>query len=461
MATEDLNKINKQKDTTDSIVEDFFDNAEVFEKNNANAEDIQPLDDNVSEEDISSELLKGEKEKANISNKLDVNSNVLKSTAQNNPQNKFEETLDGLIADSNINSSENKINTYTPFLEEFNAMSVVNRGTTSDFIVDDMKKQLELEAEIEKKNRKKTFLIPKYELENFISDNPGLAIYSKKTNENSEENSQDEIQSIDSSSIIANDLDGLKDDELIEISVPIGKREEFNKRNKHKNITDENIDDLDNFSASNEANDNYDDEDFYISDEEIDKKREKEKLINTLQGIQDAIEQFNDENEYHNPDDLFKMFLQDNFQDYLISKKISGNHKVRFSDKVIAKKFVEESNQQIEVADLLHSSGSEVKKTSVLIHRDDDMEIESIEILCKCGERTVIKFAQVENMDEKNLNDSDAVYSQTNGTEIVVDTLDVTPINYLKEEIRNEEQIADELSDEDIEELENDDYDDD
>jgi hypothetical protein len=415
----------------------------------------------VSAEDISSELLKGENGEINVSNALDSTSNVLKSTAQNNPQNKFEETLDGLIANSNINPLEDRINTYSPFLEEFDAVSIVNRGTTSDFIVDDMKKQFELEAEIEKKNRKKTFLIPKYELENFISDNPGLAIYSKKTNENAEENSQNEMQSIDSSSIIANDLDGLKDDELIEISVPIGKRDEFNKRSKHKNITDKEIDNLDDINDSNDDNDNYDDEDFYISDEEIDKKREKEKLINTLQGIQDAIEQFNDENEYHNPDDLFKMFLQDNFQDYLISKKISGNHKIRFSDKVIAKEFVEESHQQIEVADLLHSSGLEVKKTSVLIHRDDDMEIESIEILCKCGEKTVIKFAQVENMEEESLNDSDSVYSQTNGTEIVVDTLDVAPINYLEEELMSEEQIADELSEEDIEELENDNFADD
>jgi len=81
----------------------------------------------------------------------------------------------------------------------------------------------------------------------------------------------------------------------------------------------------------------------------------------------------------------------ENFQDFLIYKNLAGN-KSSFSDKNrIPKENIHYSGKtvEIEVDNKFHSKHSS-EQTGIILQRDESNTIKRIEIICSCGERTVI-----------------------------------------------------------------------
>lgn len=339
---------------------------------------------------------------------------------------------------ANINLS----NVKNPFFEVFDSKSIVNRGNISDFIIEDLLKiKQEQEAE-EKKKRNETYYIAKQELEQILNDNPGIKFYRKDSEGNIEKLSENEIFNTNAFANVADsknfenlkttdDSAELNENELIEIVIPTTPKNDsqqiFNEEDIGENISNENND------GEYERYNNYDgdeDEDtYYLSAEEVEKQQQKKELQEKLKGIQDAIASMDVKNEYRSPEEVFSEFLQENFRDYLLAKKITGNNPLKYSDKVIAQEIIEQTNKSVEIADFTHSSDV-TKKTSILINRDDEMDIESIEILCKCGEKTVMKFDAVEGLDSSDIDALESSITAPTNTQIIIDTLGIAPLDY-------------------------------
>ena len=357
----------------------------------------------------------------------------------------FEESnlVDGIVAsdieDSQefVNDFENETSSVTvdpnnPFYEVFNRTAIVNRAKHSDFIVEDFEKIRQEQAEDEKKNKKETYYIAKQELEHLLADNPGIKFYKKDSEGNIEEAAENENIDFEKLNLFTNDLEGIPEDELIGIAIPVGKKVEAPPQIEKIEENENNDSEQPHIHHHNEydgGDDGESEEDvYYLPEEEQEEKRQKEELRERLKGVQSAIDAMTEKIDYRTSDEIFAEFLQENFQDYLLAKKITGNNQVRFTDKVIDKDVVEETHKSVEITDLTHSDIT--TKTSILVNRDDDMEIESIEIICKCGEKTVIKFDEVENFDAANVDDLNGAIIDPTNTKIVIDSLSVAPLDY-------------------------------
>lgn len=80
------------------------------------------------------------------------------------------------------------------------------------------------------------------------------------------------------------------------------------------------------------------------------------------------------------------------FLDYLVLPKISGtNSKVPHS-KRLPSEYVQLRGDKIEISDDPDVSTHLQKPATVVVNRDELGEVESIEVVCRCGERTYIKF---------------------------------------------------------------------
>lgn len=82
---------------------------------------------------------------------------------------------------------------------------------------------------------------------------------------------------------------------------------------------------------------------------------------------------------------------RDSFQDYLKLPKISGRERKYESGKHIPAEAIKERLKKIEIIDD-PVDNHQHDKTLVEINRDENGEIESIVIYCKCGEKTMIEF---------------------------------------------------------------------
>jgi len=135
-------------------------------------------------------------------------------------------------------------------------------------------------------------------------------------------------------------------------------------------------------------------------DEDINKKSKK----NSKEVDIDALLKYSEEdylnrkfkNEYSNdnfeitPTDE-ELLLKKNFKDFLILPSISGKLSGIANSNRIPSENVKQVTGFIEISDEIsdeanHNSGN----STMLINRNSRNEITSIEILCKCGERTVI-----------------------------------------------------------------------
>jgi hypothetical protein len=355
------------------------------------------------------------------------------------------------VVDYTLGTFDKSIDPNNPFYETFNAKSIVNRGETTDFIVEDLQKVRYEQAEAEKRNRNESYYVSKQELEHILNENPGIKFYKKDSEGNVEKVSESDTIDFENLKLFANDLEGLSGDELIEIAIPVGKKIVSTPQPTTESDTEqkeETPESKPQYDGNDDLYDGDNDDDvYYLSEEDLEKKRQKEELRERLKGIQDAIDAMNAKNAYKNPNEVFSEFLQDNFKDYLLAKKITGNNHTRFSDKIIDKEIIEDSHKSVEITDFAHSHNIS-NKTSILINRDDNMEIESIEIICKCGERTAIRFDEVENFATTKIEDLDTSIEDPANTKIIIDSLAVTPMDYLAENQKLKEEYKEFVAEE-------------
>ncbi|MGI6370312.1 MAG: hypothetical protein GX372_01820 [Ignavibacteria bacterium] len=284
------------------------------------------------------------------------------------------------------------------FEEEFPVENVVNREKPAD--IDDEKDNKEEEIQ--------SLYISKKDLSSILETNPDLIIQKKDA-------SGDFIE------LLAKNLSKRKllenEDDFIEIAIPVNK----------KNIED----DEDNYAYDDEDEEQYyfDEEtgDYHqISKEELAEVDRKKKLRDKLTALSEKFE----EKKYQlDPDTVRVQQLKEGFSDYINVPKVSGNKQRNYSDRYIPSDSIKEDVSKIEFADLeLNVRNKEMKKTSILINRNEKSEIESIEVLCRCNEKTIIKFDVGED-------DIDEVSKFTDKTVLVVDTiLDNETEKELKEE---------------------------
>ena len=83
---------------------------------------------------------------------------------------------------------------------------------------------------------------------------------------------------------------------------------------------------------------------------------------------------------------------QKTFIDYVKSPRISGDHTKRTSNNLYPSEYIEHNSETVEILDTPNFSGLERENSMIEINRDNDGEIVSIIVYCKCGEKTVIKL---------------------------------------------------------------------
>jgi hypothetical protein len=380
---------------------------------------------------------------------MDIDNNAESNNAENNEKeliasepvsnqtaftNPFTEEFDdkdvirGISVEESDDSAEG-IDFEKPFADEFDPKDIVNRGISSDYIVDDMLRLKEEQERIER--NKMHYYMSKKELDSLINDNPRMKIFQK--------NEKDELIEIEVEvdnvlqNLISKSIDA--ENELIEITVPMGNREALS---GNKKTTTEKQEDTTNTSeiapkTNTDGGDYYqhnisedDEEVYYMSEEEMEEKRRKERMQETLKAVQDVIDALAEKGKYVDPEILYEKFLQETFNDYLLAKKISGTNKVKYADKIVAQEDIKSDTKQVEISDAHATNISTGEKTSMLINRDEELNIESIEVYCKCGEKTIIRFIEQEGLDVTD--ETTRQIESKSLTDIVVDTIDVMPI---------------------------------
>ncbi len=86
------------------------------------------------------------------------------------------------------------------------------------------------------------------------------------------------------------------------------------------------------------------------------------------------------------------------FKDFLILKRISGELKRKHKTDLIPKDIVQESGETVIIE--IPPEEEEHENTKLLVHRNDDQEIEKIELVCSCGKKHIIKFLYEENSEK-------------------------------------------------------------
>lgn len=123
------------------------------------------------------------------------------------------------------------------------------------------------------------------------------------------------------------------------------------------------------------------------------------------------------------PEEEIEQYLLENFRDFMALPKVSGTFTKSIEHNLIPKDIVYKTGKTIEIADNLAVSKEDLHNTSVIINRDEAGELESLEVICKCGERTMIKFDYITSHDlEKNL------------TEIEDEPIKPIPLDQLKQD---------------------------
>jgi hypothetical protein len=104
------------------------------------------------------------------------------------------------------------------------------------------------------------------------------------------------------------------------------------------------------------------------------------------------------EQEYYDDFEKFTFEFRDEelkykFKDYLIHKEISGTKRGYPHGTYIPSDMVEDTGKVVEVSrEEQPEKQEDHDKNSILIHRNTDNEIESIEIICSCGKQTIVKL---------------------------------------------------------------------
>ncbi|MBK9249025.1 MAG: hypothetical protein IPM69_13145 [Ignavibacteria bacterium] len=79
------------------------------------------------------------------------------------------------------------------------------------------------------------------------------------------------------------------------------------------------------------------------------------------------------------------------FRDFLVVREIAGTVKgIPYSSRIPAELLVD-TGGKVEISKPLADEIGEHNPT-VMVHRSDDNEIESIEVICTCGKKVFVKF---------------------------------------------------------------------
>ncbi len=90
------------------------------------------------------------------------------------------------------------------------------------------------------------------------------------------------------------------------------------------------------------------------------------------------------------PEDRQEVLIR-NFRDFLVLPRISGARPIKGSRNIINKEQVQE-NARVEISNKPPFEDLSSGESSVIVNRNLDGEIESLEVYCKDGEKIVIRF---------------------------------------------------------------------
>lgn len=100
------------------------------------------------------------------------------------------------------------------------------------------------------------------------------------------------------------------------------------------------------------------------------------------------LEQFNMSQEDLVDDDMIR--AQKQFRDFLIAPKISGAVSGVPDSFYYPAEIVLDRRDSVEISDIPNNEINSHEQTSILVNKKENGDIESIEIYCKCGEKTTI-----------------------------------------------------------------------
>ncbi len=126
------------------------------------------------------------------------------------------------------------------------------------------------------------------------------------------------------------------------------------------------------------------------------------------------------------PEEEIEEYLRANFKDFISLPKISGSLVKSYENNLLSRTEVSNTGKTVEISDSAASTTDPSHKTSVIINRDNGGEIESIEVVCKCGERTLITFDYGSSKDYDN-----------ELTEVVDSPIEKIPFEDLQQESEN------------------------
>lgn len=87
-----------------------------------------------------------------------------------------------------------------------------------------------------------------------------------------------------------------------------------------------------------------------------------------------------------------ELYVRGHFKDFLQIPKIAGSNKHDSQSNIIKAESISKNTKKVEITDDPNFQDNRHSTTSVIVNRDEEGELESIEVFCKCGERTLIKF---------------------------------------------------------------------
>jgi len=84
--------------------------------------------------------------------------------------------------------------------------------------------------------------------------------------------------------------------------------------------------------------------------------------------------------------------LQGNFRDYLVLPKISGMVEGLDTNNIIPEQKAKFRGEKVEISDDPITDEHNGKSSTIMINRTENGDVESIEVYCSCGEKTLVKF---------------------------------------------------------------------
>lgn len=152
-----------------------------------------------------------------------------------------------------------------------------------------------------------------------------------------------------------------------------------------------------------------------ISKKDLDKQRRTDPEFNTKGYTQKDIDQLVNYDQERRKQLAFKSKMSDEidldvdentqleneFKDFLVYPRISGNSKLRGDKTLIPSSNVVKSDKIVEIVDAPKTK-SKHSPATILVNRDEVGDIDNIEIVCTCGDRILLKFEKSDHLDAEN-----------------------------------------------------------